>query len=96
MFNRKHYERIVCKDGFSMSVQASKGHYCNPKNDQGPYCEVEVGAISNNEPLLSRHAEDPNNPTKTVYGWVPSLTVYKIIEKHGGAISGEVPPMVIG
>ena len=37
---------VKCKDGFTMSVQASKSHYSEPKNDEGPYSEVEVGIPS--------------------------------------------------
>ena len=35
--------RIVCNDGFSMSVQASIIHCCHPRGNQGPYIQVEVG-----------------------------------------------------
>jgi len=34
---------IECIDGFMMSVQASSMHYCTPRENQGPYSEVEVG-----------------------------------------------------
>jgi hypothetical protein len=36
--------RIVCKDGTSLSVQASRTHYCKPRYDDCiPYFSVEVG-----------------------------------------------------
>ena len=55
--------RLRCADGFTLSVQASKGHYCSPKCDQGIddkthltnpplYTEVEVGWPNQEEPLL--------------------------------------------
>ena len=48
---------ITCTDGFTMSVQAKQGAYCSPRNDNGPYTEVEVGFPSEAEPLLIPHIE---------------------------------------
>lgn len=75
---------IVCKDGFSMSVQGSRNHYCNPRNDLGPYERVEIGFPSAIEPLITEYAECSENLTGTVYGWVPVSVVLAVIEKHGG------------
>ena len=37
-------KRIECADGFSMSVQASRFNYCEPRvDDAKAYTEVEVG-----------------------------------------------------
>jgi hypothetical protein len=91
---RKMYEQVVCADGFSMSVQASPGSYCRPKNNVGPYESVEVGFPSSYDYYLQPHAEDPDNPTGTVYGWVPADTVIMCIDAHGGMVSGELPPLV--
>ena len=86
---------IVCADGFSMSVQAHEGAYCEPRvTDASRYTEVEVGFPSMREELLMEWAESPNKPTETVYGWVPSERVSLVIAKHGGIGSGEVPPGV--
>jgi len=76
--------RIVCKDGFSMSVQASRGHYCTPRNNLGPWVEVEVGFPSGIEPDLLPYAEDPENPLRTVYGRAPILVVDAVVARHGG------------
>ncbi len=76
--------RLVCKDGFSMSVQASDGHYCHPRRDEPPYTELEVGFPSEAEPHLLKHAEEQDRPTKTVYPYVPTTLIEGIIEKHGG------------
>jgi len=35
--------RVVCKNGFSLSVQASQYRYCSPRSDTGPYTHVEIG-----------------------------------------------------
>lgn len=92
---KKLYSQCVCADGFTMSVQASSTSYCSPRrNDAERYSSVEVGFPSEEEPLLIEWAEDPSNPTGTVYGYVPVLTVTNVIAKHGGMQDGEVPPGV--
>ena len=91
---KKQNDVVVCADGFSMSVQASGRHYCHPKNDKGPYTEVEVGVPSDWDFYLSRYAENPDKPTGTVYGYVPADTITMCIDSHGGMISGELPPLV--
>ncbi len=82
---------LVCKDGFTMSVQASANHYCSPRETAAwPYGAFEVGFPSAREEALMQYAEDPETPTKTVYGWVPRDTIIEIIEKHGGLEDGPV------
>ena len=88
---RKKNKKVICKDGFSMSVQANSTAYCSPRVDNARYHEVEVGYPSAEEELLLEYAENPNRPTKTVYGYVPTTLVYLIIVKHGGMVSGQVP-----
>ena len=89
-------EKVVCKDGFSMSVQANEMAYCTPKIwDAEKYWSVEVGFPSSEEPLLAEWAEDKDNPTDTVYGYVPARTVELVCIKHQGVVSGELPPGVI-
>ena len=91
-----HNKKIVCKDGFEMSVQASRTHYCSPRMDNAEkYTDVEVGFPSDLEPLLMEWAEDPDYPTGTVYGYVPAPVVLLVCVKHGGIVSGELPPGVV-
>jgi len=86
---------VKCADGFSMSVQARSGSYCTPRVDGAErYTAVEVGYPSRVEPLLMPFCEDPDEPTETVYGYVPSHVVTTVIAKHGGMVEGEVPPGV--
>ena len=85
------YERVVCEDGFSMSVQAREFCYCTPRNDTGPYHSVEVGYPSEKEALLMPWAETPSEPTDTVYGWVPVGVIRQVIEAHGGMVGGTLP-----
>ena len=83
---------IVCKDGFTMSVQAHEAAYCSPRIDDAPrYTQVEVGYPSHPEPLLLEWAENKNMPTCTVYPYVPTHRISLVCVKHGGIVSGELP-----
>lgn len=77
-------EPIVCADGFRMSVQASRTHYCSPREDEGPYTSFEVGFPSAQDERLIRYAEDKRRPKNTVYGWVPAEVIDEVIAAHGG------------
>lgn len=74
---------IKCADGLRLSVQASAGHYCEPREDFGPWSMVEVGFPSERVEDLMPYAETPSDPTNTVYGWVPVEVVERVIEAHG-------------
>ena len=78
--------RLKCKDGFSISVQASKYMYCHPSTNLlgGEYNSVELGFPSEEEPLIRKYAECDLDLTGTVYGYVPISIVTQVIEKHGG------------
>jgi len=89
---KTQYETARFKSGFSVSVQASKGSYCEPRNDIGPYTEVELGFPNAPEPLIIGFAEMPDDPTGTVYGWVPVGVVKALSVKHGGLVEGQMPP----
>ena len=85
-------KRIECADGFSMSVQASKHNYCEPRIDNArEYTAVEVGFPSDYEPMLVPWVEDPDDYTGTVYGWVPVQVVVDVCAKHGGIVTGQLP-----
>ena len=86
------YKRVRCADGFNMSVQAGPHSYSSPKDDMGPYVAVEVGFPSEEEGLLMLYAENPDTPTRTVYAYTPSSVVLNVLAKHGGVVSGELPP----
>ena len=75
---------ITCADGFTMSVQAGLFTYCSPRNDVGPWVEVEVGYPSSPEPMLFEYAETPGDWTNTVYPYTPVQVVANVIEVHGG------------
>ena len=93
---KKRNKTVLCKDGFSMSVQASSTHYCSPRIDNATqYSSVEIGFPSHPESLITAYAEDSSSPTGTVYPYVPAHLVTLIITKHGGMDSGQVPSGVM-
>lgn len=80
--------KIQCNDGFSISIQASACHYCEPRRSfEGPYTELELGYPSCSEELLIPYREnDCCKPEDTVYPYVPVEVVDKVIKKHGGIV----------
>jgi hypothetical protein len=61
-----------------------------PRDYPGPYTEVEVGFPSERpEPWATwaECAEDGENPTGTVYSYVPVQMVRDLILSHGGEVS---------
>ena len=92
---RKSYEMVTCADGFTVSIQAGKHHYSEPRsNAVRAYESVELGFPNRPCVFIKDYAEDPANPTGTVYGYVPAHVVRKMIAGHGGIVSGECPPLV--
>ncbi len=81
---------IKCKDGTTLSVQASKYHYCTPREDDGPYYSVEVGYPSVEPPeTWAGYFDgdwDTQDRTDSVYGYVPIDLVEDFIKIHGGSI----------
>lgn len=76
--------RAICRDGFSISIQAEAYAYCTPRlNLADGYTAVELGYPNEPEELIMDYAEDENY-TDTVYGYVPIEVVDKVLEKHGG------------
>lgn len=80
--------RITCADGFSMSVQAGDHAYCTPRSNFGPWDEFEVGFPSESVPELMSFAENPDDPTGTVYACVPTEIIERVIAVHGGMDNG--------
>ncbi len=82
---REQTPRVFCADGFNMSVQVSRGHYCIPRiNDAPEYDYVEIGYPSEREELFMPFAEHEENPIYTVYSFVPVSIVDEVIARHGG------------
>lgn len=78
---------MVLQSGLRISVQASHLHYCEPSKDMGSYTEYtafEIGFPSEVIEDLLPYAYDPEDPTDTVYAYVPFEVIQKVIEDHGG------------
>jgi hypothetical protein len=87
---RRLAPRMLLADGVTLSAQVSHTHYCSPRVDNAPYYgEVEIGYPSVEIPDLMEFAEDAENPTSTVYGYVPVWVLDRIIENHGGIVGTE-------
>lgn len=73
---------IFCKDGLELSVQASSGHYCAPREDNAlEYTHVEV--LCPNHVLHSlRKYSKPSD----VCAMVPVDLLDRIIKRHGGVV----------
>lgn len=79
----------ICKDGTSLSIQASAFHYCSPRDNEGPYTSMEVGYISDANdqrvtPPESWRAHGDGDFPSDVYGWVPVALIEEFIASHGG------------
>lgn len=94
-FSRYQYRHaaasiITCADGFSLSVIAHQFTYRIPALGDGPFTHVEVGFPSERpEPwdVWRKYADDENDPTETVYGYVPVELVRELITSHGGEVA---------
>ena len=89
MMTSTRLPKIVCVDGFSMSVQVGFSLYSTPKKVAKRYSAVEIGFPSEHEPLIEEfaetfHQEDEGDYTDIVYPYVPVKIVDKVLKKHGG------------
>lgn len=69
--------KVVCKDGTTASVQASRYHYCKPRTNAGPYTHVEVWYVT--APVTEFFYDDEEPAT-----YVQIELVAKFIDNHGG------------
>jgi hypothetical protein len=76
--------RIHCNDGFNFSVQGGEGNYSTPRRNDKEFMQMEIGFPSEVEELILDFAEDRDNPTETVYGYVDNKLIQQVIDKHGG------------
>ena len=88
MLTSTRLPKIVCVDGFEMSVQVGHSLYSTPKKVAKRYSAVEIGFPSEHEPLIEKWAEnlfeDTPDFTDTVYSYVPVKVVNQVLKKHGG------------
>ena len=96
MNERIHNPRIVCADGFSISVQADGdwGSYCTPRVSAGPHTHMEGGFPSSaplDPELLASAEKRHGDPTDTVYPYVAREVFEREFELHGGIVQGKLP-----
>ena len=80
---------IPYRDG-EISIQASEFHYCYPKDDEGPYSQVEVAIFDKNgfrvregsPDMLEEWADDPTYD-KPIYAYVPVYRVTDLLKDDG-------------
>jgi hypothetical protein len=75
---------IFCKDGFNFSCQAGNGLYSTPRERAAKYTSMEVGYPSAKEDLFIEFADNKDEPTDTIYPYIPIEVIQATIEKHGG------------
>jgi hypothetical protein len=93
---KKTYDRVHFNNGGSISIQASHTHYCEPRDNEGPYSEVEVAYPTKGTKYPKSLLDYSDTPDEPVFAYVPSDIVEQIIEMNGGVKRGEVPPLTTG
>ena len=77
---------IPFRDG-EISIQASEFHYCYPKDDEGPYSQVEVAVFDKNGRRVREGNPDMLQewPTydKPIYAYVPVYRVIDLLKDDG-------------
>ncbi len=84
-------KKLKLANGVELSIQAGKHHYCSPSQDTpngdyNDYDEFEVGFPTEKIDSLMPYAEEPDNPTQTVYSYVPKDLLREIIAAAGGVV----------
>ncbi len=81
----RHRPKIVCTDGFKMSIQGNEMTYSIPKKVATEFQAMEIGFPSQQEDLIMEFIDrTEHDPTQSVYGYIPIDLIEKVIEKHGG------------
>lgn len=79
-YSHKELAPIVkCKDGVTLSVQASEFHFSSPRDNYGPYTEVEVWCVRDAAEVTEFDYSD-DDPS----AYVPIEQVVQFIDNHGG------------
>jgi len=79
-YSHKELAPIVkCKDNVTLSVQASEFHYSSPRDNYGPYTEVEVWCVRDAAEVTEFDYSD-DDPS----AYVPIEQVVQFIDNHGG------------
>lgn len=79
--------KIVCRDGFTLSVQAGDFCDCTPRcnGNDVDYITCEVGYPSEEEELLLPFKSFKDEiSTEAIYSYTPVSVIEDVIKKHGG------------
>jgi hypothetical protein len=89
----KRYERVVCKNGATVSVQAGLWLYSTPRASNVAYTHVEAGFPDGKIPMSwIPYAENLSEGFHgTVYPYIPFELIDEYILLNGGMVSGELP-----
>ncbi len=80
-----------CADGLTVSIQASRWHYSEPRQTFSDKFEsLELGFPTERDELIMPYAQSPEYPTETVYPYVPWDVVEKMVEKHGNIVAAVI------
>lgn len=80
--------RAVCKSGLSLSIQASRWHYCSPKQDNASsYTTVEVGFPERDgKPVRLRSLGPAESRRSAVWAYVPVEALDRLLKRNGGIV----------
>lgn len=81
--------RLVLANGVSLSIQASGTHYSSPRETvpYSQYTAFEIGYPSERIEALMPYCDNEDEPTDTVYAYVP-LEVLDVYIASVGGVSG--------
>ena len=90
--------RIYFNNGSSISIKGGSGYYSQPREDGAVYTQLELGFPSEDMRLhkgFLKFQENPNeDPTQSVFGYVPIKVLNTLERMNGGYRSGQRLPMM--
>jgi hypothetical protein len=85
-------DRFELGNGMSVSIQASDSHYSSPRIsglDATEYTQFELGYPNFRPPnYILEYAEEKDEPTETVYPYVPYELIQRMLEEMSDVIEG--------
>lgn len=79
--------RALCKSGLSLSIQASRWHYCTPREDRAEvYSTVEVGYPEKSGRGVRFRSLRAYADGGEVYAYVPVEALNRVIARNGGIV----------
>ena len=93
-------QRVICDDGFTVSIQASPLHYAHDSSGRAPYWGLDrrtveytytTFEIGNPSDLIEPIGVWPERDSGGVWAFVPRWAVEELLIRHGGAVAWEIP-----